>query len=367
MSSIVVRRIILYGACLLLAVASFAIALTLPTSGLVAAVIASPGAVALLGALYQLLRDHAAHELQLVRDEAAHQRQLLRDELADHRNILARAAERSHDLAVTSHMANVAFDKHVEFVERYLERVQETIRALYRQGPAQGALDLCGELVDIRLKYAAWLTKDVESKLTPVENALHRIGVNALVLTDMPVGEKRSRIVEEMFNTYRDVLGLEGSDRPANPDVVVHRIIDHLRSLLHVEQFSRLRTAAIDTYLSGGLLLVGGLLCGAMALDPRSRALRRFWTVAAVGGVGVSLPCPAPAPAMDHVDHGAGRARVRAHGGLRPGKGLAARRRELQDHLRGADRGGTAGGADRGRRRGHSLTFSAATARAATR
>lgn len=39
------------------------------------------------------------------------------------------------------------------------------------------------------------------------------------------------------------------------------------------------------TFLSAGLLLVAGVLCGAVALDPRSRALRRFWTVAAVGFV----------------------------------------------------------------------------------
>jgi hypothetical protein len=67
----------------------------LPTTDLIRNVIALPGVGALFIALFQLLRDEAAH----VRALEIHDKQ------------------QSFNLGVTSHMANVALDKHVEFSE----------------------------------------------------------------------------------------------------------------------------------------------------------------------------------------------------------------------------------------------------------
>lgn len=84
------------------------ISVSIPASELIKAVVAAPGVIALLAVLFQLMRDEAAHEKQV-------EKQL---------------REFQFSIGSASHMANVAFDKHTEFCERYMSEVHETVRAL---------------------------------------------------------------------------------------------------------------------------------------------------------------------------------------------------------------------------------------------
>ncbi|HDS15750.1 MAG TPA: hypothetical protein ENN66_03900, partial [Proteobacteria bacterium] len=93
-------------------VLSVAITITLPISELFKGITAMPAVGALIGALYQLLRDHAAHERQIQLQNKKH----------------------SFDLAVTSPMATIAFNKHAEFCEKYMKKIHETLRTLIRGG-----------------------------------------------------------------------------------------------------------------------------------------------------------------------------------------------------------------------------------------
>ena len=72
---------------------------TIPTFGDVTrAVTALPAAAAVIAAIFQLVRDQAAHD----------------------RAIVLQAAQNGFAVGATSHMASVAFDKHVGFSEEYV-------------------------------------------------------------------------------------------------------------------------------------------------------------------------------------------------------------------------------------------------------
>ena len=123
-------------------VVSFVAAWTLPTTDILRGVIGLQGVAALFAALYQIVRDEAAHARVLDLQE----RQQL------------------FNLGVTSHMANVAFDRHVGFSEQYISRMQQGLTQLFQTGPPGESLKLCSDLIDIRLSFRAWITEDLEAK-----------------------------------------------------------------------------------------------------------------------------------------------------------------------------------------------------------
>lgn len=79
-------------------IGSIFLASVLQTEYITKQILAIPGVAALIGALYQLLRDEANHQ----------------------KNLILQTAKQEFDLAITSHMANTAFDKHVAFCLEYL-------------------------------------------------------------------------------------------------------------------------------------------------------------------------------------------------------------------------------------------------------
>ncbi|XCN73254.1 MAG: hypothetical protein Q3M24_00390 [Candidatus Electrothrix aestuarii] len=72
--------------------------LVLGANELLKYLLVAPGVAALIGALYQLMRDQASFEKQL--------------------NIQER--ELQYALGAASHMANAAFDNHIQFCEKYM-------------------------------------------------------------------------------------------------------------------------------------------------------------------------------------------------------------------------------------------------------
>lgn len=114
-----------YAVAAIVLVVSFVAAWTLPTTEILRGIIGLPGVAALLTAIYQIVRDRAAHERAL---ELQGKQQLF-------------------DLGVTSHMAAVAFDKHVQFSEQYISRMQEGLTTLFALGPRKESLKICSDLM----------------------------------------------------------------------------------------------------------------------------------------------------------------------------------------------------------------------------
>ena len=213
-----------YVAALVVFAISFVVAWTLPTTDIFRGIIGLPGVAALIAVLYQVLRDQAAHERALA---------------------LQREQQR-YNLGIASHMANVAFDKHVQFCEQYIIGMQQGLSQLFQKGATQESLKFCSGLADIRLSFRAWVTKDLEGKILPFEDALREIGVSCIELEGLSVGEKRSRVVEKMYEVFKNVLGLPNVVGVIDERVAPRRIMDHLQELLGVEQLSRLRAVVIE-------------------------------------------------------------------------------------------------------------------------
>jgi cadmium resistance protein CadD (predicted permease) len=102
-----------------------------------------PAIVALFGALFQLSRDNIAFE----------------------RSLLIEETKNRFAVGAMSHMANVAFDKHVLFCEEYTTAAYGAMATLFRRGPHEDALVEASTLSDIRLKWTVWLAPDVIASL----------------------------------------------------------------------------------------------------------------------------------------------------------------------------------------------------------
>jgi hypothetical protein len=202
---------------------SFVAAWMLPTTEIFRAILSIPGASAIVVALYQFVRDQAAHERALDLQEK----------------------QQLFNLGVTSHMANVAFDRHVQFSEKYISTMQEGLTELFRTGPPGESLKFCQTLIDIRLSFRAWIIEDIAAKVMPFEAALRKMGAHKIVLEGIPPGPERTRLVTEISNLFSDVTGIERGG-PVDENLAAGRIMSHLQDLLEVQQLSRLWRAVVQ-------------------------------------------------------------------------------------------------------------------------
>ena len=208
----------------IVAVASFRVASSLPTEHILKEIANLPGIGALIGVLYTLIRDHADYEKTLV---------LQRD-------------QQGFVLGVTSHMASVAFDKHVEFCEQYIACMQKGLSDMFVSGPRADAIGIASKLSDIRLSYRTWLPADIQGKVLPFEDGLRKIGGSSIILKDLPVGDDRTRVVKEIYDKFDEILDLRARGNTTGGQVAAGKIMDHLQDVLGIKQLFRLRIALVD-------------------------------------------------------------------------------------------------------------------------
>lgn len=212
-----------YLALLAIVVGSFAATWFLPIPEIFKGLAAIPGIGALSAATVELLRDKMAHERQ---------RELQRKQLF-------------FNLAVTSHMASVAFDKHVEFSEKYIAQMDEGLDQLFVEGPTQQALSLASKLRKIRSEFRAWLTKDIIERILPYEKALIDIGSSVRLEERLPPGQKAVELVDKMFDIFSNVTGIKKEEGGANKEIAHETIINHLQAVLGIEELTGLRQKVI--------------------------------------------------------------------------------------------------------------------------
>jgi hypothetical protein len=160
----------------------------------------------------------------------------------EHKHRLEEAnVENAFILSATSHMAQKAFDKHVEFCEEYIAKVNEGLLVLFREGPTTKALDLAADLFKIRRRFVLWETEDVAPLLGKFEQALREIGAAEHLLPNVPIGEKRTRLVEKLYDTFTKVTTLEPLPSEPTPEIAMDRIIRGLQDHLGISQLTDLR------------------------------------------------------------------------------------------------------------------------------
>jgi len=120
----------------------------------------------------------------------------------------------------TSHMAMVAFDKHICFCEAYGKEVSKALQSLAHEATSEEPLDV-GSLSRIRRDWALWLTNEIDSWLEQYERRITQLG-----------GEAPSYDAE--------------GDRVRN-DSGVKTAIAFLRGVLHTEELTTLRNDLISS------------------------------------------------------------------------------------------------------------------------
>ena len=106
-------------------------------------------------------------------------------------------------------MANVAFDKHVQFSEEYVQEVHKALVTLFKEGPTAEVLQHTKALYMLQQKYAVWLTAKLEKDLELFESALRRLGANAHYVSAAPAADDFQQRLSAMYKTFADVMGAE--------------------------------------------------------------------------------------------------------------------------------------------------------------
>jgi hypothetical protein len=193
-------------------------------AGAVGELAAIPAVGALFGGLFQLGRDSLAHERALRLEET----------------------KNSFTVGATSHMANVAFDKHVQFCEEYTAGLHGALETLFRRGPHRDVLQDAYTLANLRTKWAVWLTPEIESGLVKFEGALRTIGAQAGLLDALRVGDDRTDAIQQAYGTFAEVMGW-GSFRSqaVTGDRAAEKVIEELRKVLGIKELTHLRTELV--------------------------------------------------------------------------------------------------------------------------
>lgn len=205
-------------------IVSFVAALVLPMDNIFRGIAATPAVGALFIALYQIFRDQAAYEKEL---ELQRQQQFF-------------------NLGVTSHMANVAFDKHVAFCEKYIAKVHHILLTLVREGPTEIGRDLARNLDTIRIEYDTWITEDITNSLRRFEDAVFSIGTKTH-LSNVGKPDAAQKAQEEADALWGEILG-DLFDKTKTPDenIAVESVKKKIRDILEIEKLTQLRGALIN-------------------------------------------------------------------------------------------------------------------------
>lgn len=176
---------------------------------------------------------------------------LWRDESAQNRAIELQNKQQDFILGTASHMAEVAYNKHVIFCEEYIERVEKGRQELFRDGPSRNSINIGRELVNIRQKHSAWLTKEIEDNLKPFEQALIKIGAKEHYLENakLPIGEERTKAVDEIYKSFGLILGHENPLNEEEANIHIDKIVDKIRDILGIKILTSLRIKASDLAL----------------------------------------------------------------------------------------------------------------------
>jgi hypothetical protein len=113
--------------------------------------------------------------------------------------------QNAFSIGATSHMAETAFDKHIEFCEEYVKALSNALSAIIQPG---GIFDIT-ELLTIRQKWVLWLTDEMESNLDQFEQRVSKIGSEAFVFDEYGEDESIQATIESIIGVLRKLLAIE--------------------------------------------------------------------------------------------------------------------------------------------------------------
>lgn len=224
-----IKKYSIYYISVVVFIFSFVLAYSINTTEILKGIITLPAVGSLVSILYKIWIDNLAHE----------------------RIIKLQNKQQDFILGATSHIADIAYNKHVKFCEEYINRIQRGFQELLKDGPSKNSIDIGRELVNIRQKHSAWLTKEIENKLKPFEQALINIGAKEhyLEISRLPTGEERTKVVDEIYRSFGLILGHEKSLNEEEANLHIDKIIEHIREILGINTLTKLRLRATELAL----------------------------------------------------------------------------------------------------------------------
>jgi len=127
--------------------------------------------------------------------------------------------QNAFSVGATSHMATVAFDKHIGFCEEYVEEMYKALHALIQDGRTEEPLDR-RRFSRIRQKWALWLTHEMENELDRFER----------------------KITQIVGGPAQDV---DANGAPMSNERSIARNIADLRRVLRIEELTALRNELV--------------------------------------------------------------------------------------------------------------------------
>lgn len=212
--------------------------------------------VALAGFVVTLIRDEGTHQRAIELADRAHERSLAANDREHERSLAATERETRFALGVSSHMANVAFDKHVAFCEAYAQMADKALTEIFREGPTVDAVFLSGNLLEVRRAHAVWITQEIDEKLQQFEHLFAEMGASAGYVRStqgMPEANQSQR-QEHIDRMYKHLSTLTGAqkwnDEKLDEEKAVITTIRWLRNVLGTEgtqcDEARFRKACYD-------------------------------------------------------------------------------------------------------------------------
>jgi hypothetical protein len=194
----------------------------LRSNGLWQGVAAAPAIYALIRALYQLARDEAAHIKHL---DLQHDQQRF-------------------EIGITSHMADVAFDKHVAVCDEFVRELFLTLQCLMNDPhDYDGAKARADAIGDVIRKHALWITPELQAQLEEFESAIRHFSSKAFLAGRNPSADTRQEVFDLLFDLI-DPGSAPG--KPPKRELSYRKIIDHARKVLGVKELTDLRRTLLD-------------------------------------------------------------------------------------------------------------------------
>lgn len=223
-------RPLLYISLVAIGAVSFFGAWLLPVNEIVKTIAGLPFVGALFVALFQLIRDHSTFVKETMKQEREH----------------------AFVVAAISHMSKVVFDKHVEFGEAYIKKLQEVLGTLFAEGPTKKSMDYVYPLYQVRKDYRLWISSDMASTLDEFEGKIFKMGTSIGSWESM----RANKSLDLAYELYSEILDLEKKD-PNNPEIEMKKrqgynhVIKHLQEILGVEKLTKLRDSIISQSFEG--------------------------------------------------------------------------------------------------------------------
>lgn len=121
--------------------------------------------------------------------------------------------EQAFTFGSSSHMAEVAFDRHVTFCDAYAEALWETFETLLRDGVTAKAADHATKLWKIRRSQTHWLTAEMDEPLEKFEQALRTLASDERRIERGVVDPgKRSVLIDRAEVLFDRITGIAPKD-----------------------------------------------------------------------------------------------------------------------------------------------------------